>query len=101
VTGHIRRRGSWPVAFHVIRTVSRHFLACWKDLDSSGTRNRGVLSLMRRHHHNLRLSDLLLEKGCKQARCCKLASRLPTPCSELPLLGARAPGARPYAPGET
>jgi transposase len=87
--------------FHVIRTVNHHFLACWKDLDPIGAKNRGLLSLMRRHRHNLtaeqhaklsdylrerpaleqiyrfkqRLSYLLLEKGCNQARCRKLATR--------------------------
>jgi len=87
--------------FHVIRTVNHHFLVCWRDLDPVGAKNRGLLSLMRRHRHNLtieqhsrlsdylrarpaleqiyrfkqRLSSLLLEKGCNQARCRKLASR--------------------------
>ena len=87
--------------FHVIRTVNHHFLACWRDLDPVGAKNRGLLSLMRRHRHNLtaeqhaklsdylrqrpaleqiyrfkqRLSYLLLEKGCNQARCRKLATR--------------------------
>lgn len=40
--------------FHVIRIVNHHFLACWKELDPVGSRNRGLLSLMRRHRHNLR-----------------------------------------------
>jgi transposase len=35
--------------FHVIRIVNHHFLACWKELDPDGARNRGLLSLMRRH----------------------------------------------------
>jgi transposase len=35
--------------FHVIRTVLRHFLEAWKQLDPEGRRNRGLLSLMRRH----------------------------------------------------
>jgi transposase len=87
--------------FPVIRTVNHHFLACWKDLDPVGAKNRGLLSLMRRHRHNptaeqhaklsdylrhqpaleqvyrfqQRLSYLLLEKGRNQARCRKLASR--------------------------
>jgi transposase len=39
--------------FHVIRTVNHHFLACWKEIDPVGSRNRGLLSLMRRHRHNL------------------------------------------------
>jgi transposase len=40
--------------FHVIRLINHHFLNCWRDLDSVGSRNRGLLSLMRRHRHNLR-----------------------------------------------
>jgi transposase len=39
--------------FHVIRLVAHHFLACWKDLDPIGSRNRGLLSLLRRHRRNL------------------------------------------------
>jgi transposase len=39
--------------FHVIRIVNHHFLACWRDLDPAGSKNRGLLSLMRRHRHNL------------------------------------------------
>lgn len=40
--------------FHVIRMINHHFLACWKLLDPVGARNRGLLSLIRRHRHNLR-----------------------------------------------
>lgn len=39
--------------FHVIRLINHHFLACWRDLDPAGSRNRGLLSLMRRHRHHL------------------------------------------------
>lgn len=39
--------------FHVIRTVNHHFLACWKQIDPVGAKNRGLLSLMRRHRHHL------------------------------------------------
>lgn len=39
--------------FHVIRLVNHHFLACWRQLDAAGSKNRGLLSLMRRHKHNL------------------------------------------------
>jgi transposase len=39
--------------FHVIRIVNHHFLACWKELDPHGSKNRGLLSLMRRHRHKL------------------------------------------------
>ncbi len=41
--------------FHVIRLVNQHFLNAWKDHDAEGRRNRGLLSLMRRHAW--RLSD--------------------------------------------
>ncbi|VGO19056.1 ISL3 family transposase [Pontiella sulfatireligans] len=40
--------------FHVVRTVLRHFLATWKQLDPDGRANRGLLSLMRRHASKLR-----------------------------------------------
>jgi transposase len=39
--------------FHVIRLINHHFLGCWRDLDGVGSKNRGLLSLMRRHRHNL------------------------------------------------
>jgi len=39
--------------FHVLRIVNHHFLACWKELDPLGSKNRGLLSLMRRHRHRL------------------------------------------------
>ena len=39
--------------FHVIRLVNHHFLACWRELDPGASKNRGLLSLMRRHQHNL------------------------------------------------
>lgn len=40
--------------FHVIRLVNHHFLNCWREIDSVASKNRGLLSLMRRHRHNLR-----------------------------------------------
>lgn len=40
--------------FHVIRIINQHFLACWKELDPVASKNRGLLSLMRRHGHNLK-----------------------------------------------
>ncbi len=87
--------------FHVIRTVNHHFLACWKELDPVGAKNRGLLSLMRRHRHNLtpeqharlalylsqrpalqaiyrfkqRITYLLLEKHHNQKKCRRLATR--------------------------
>ncbi len=39
--------------FHVLRIVNHHFLACWRELDPVGSKNRGLLSLMRRHRHRL------------------------------------------------
>jgi transposase len=39
--------------FHVIRLINHHFLGCWRDLDAVGSKNRGLLSLMRRHGHHL------------------------------------------------
>jgi transposase len=30
--------------FHVIRIVNHHLLACWKELDPVGSKNRGLLS---------------------------------------------------------
>jgi transposase len=39
--------------FHVIRLINHHFLACWRELDPVGSKHRGLLSLMRRHRHNL------------------------------------------------
>lgn len=38
---------------HVIRLVNPHFLKRWQDCDPEGRRNRGQLSLMRRHHWRL------------------------------------------------
>jgi len=39
--------------FHVIRLINHHFLACWRELDPVASKHRGLLSLMRRHRHNL------------------------------------------------
>jgi len=90
--------------FHVIRAVNHHFLACWKQIDPAGAKNRGLVSLMRRHRHNLsipqherlaaylsqtpaleaiyrfkqRLCYCLLEKARNPKRCQKLARRFLT-----------------------
>ena len=40
--------------FHVIRLVNHHFLKAWQLLDPVGRKNRGLLSLMRRHRKNLK-----------------------------------------------
>jgi transposase len=39
--------------FHVIRLVNQHFLKVWQQQDPEGRKNRGLLSLMRRHAWNL------------------------------------------------
>ena len=39
--------------FHVIRLVNQHFLKAWQQHDPEGRRNRGLLSLMRRHAWHL------------------------------------------------
>ena len=87
--------------FHVIRVVNHHFLACWKEIDPVGSKHRGLISLMRRHRHNLtpeqhqrlavylkqrpaleviyrfkqRLCYLLTEKHHTQKKCRQLAGR--------------------------
>ena len=38
---------------HVIRRVKQHFLKAWQQHDPEGRRNRGLLSLMRRHEWRL------------------------------------------------
>lgn len=84
--------------FHVIRLINHHFLATWRSLDPIGSQNRGLLSLIRRHPHNLkpeqqvrlqaylvahpaiqaiydfkqRLCRLLLKKACTARRCRRL-----------------------------
>jgi transposase len=39
--------------FHVIRLINHHFLACWRDVDAISSKNRGLMSLMRRHRRHL------------------------------------------------
>ena len=39
--------------FHVIRLVNHHFLKVWQSIDPLGRKNRGLLSLMRRHQDKL------------------------------------------------
>jgi transposase len=88
--------------FHVIRLINFHFLACWREIDPVGSKNRGLLSLMRRHCRNLtpqqserlatyfaqhpameviyrfkqRLSYLLLKKNRTRKQCQSLIPRL-------------------------
>ena len=40
--------------FHVIRLVNYHFLKTWQWIDPLGRKNRGLLSLMRRHEEKLK-----------------------------------------------
>lgn len=40
--------------FHVIRLINYHFLKLWQQIDPAGRKNRGLLSLMRRHEENLK-----------------------------------------------
>lgn len=87
--------------FHVIRLVNHHFLSCWREIDPSGAKHRGLLSLMRRHRHHLkpeqharlatyfeqfpalreiyrfkqRLCYLLLKKHRTRRNCAHLAAR--------------------------
>jgi transposase len=39
--------------FHVVRLVNQHLLKLWQQHDPEGRKNRGLLSLMRRHHWKL------------------------------------------------
>lgn len=45
--------------FHVIRLVNHHFLKLWQTIDPEGRKNRGLLSLMRRHQQNLQTHQKL------------------------------------------
>ena len=95
--------------FHVIRLINHHFLACWRELDPIGAKHRGLLSLMRRHRHNLteeqqlqlsaylaqypaleliyrfkqKLCYLLLKKHRTRKQCQPLASRFLRAVQEL------------------
>lgn len=39
--------------FHVVRLINHHFLKVWKQQDEEGRKNRGLISLMRRHQWKL------------------------------------------------
>ena len=99
--------------FHVIRLINHHFLACWREIDPAGSRNRGLLSLMRRHRHNLKpqqqeklaayleahpvlkllyrfkqkLCYLLLKKHKTRKQCERLAPRFLRAIAELKQVG--------------
>ena len=59
--------------FHVVRLINHHFLKLWQQHDPEGRKNRGLLSLMRRHQWHLRdeqhatLMDYLAEFPVLQA----------------------------------
>ncbi len=81
--------------FHVIRLVIQHFMATWRQLDPKGSKNRGLISLMRRRPDRLsseqqqrleeyfkqhpevgaiydfkqNLAVVLRQKACKARRC--------------------------------
>ena len=40
--------------FHVVRLLNHHFLKVWGSLDETGRKNRGLISLIRRHEWNLK-----------------------------------------------
>lgn len=40
--------------FHVVRLINQHFLNVWKQHDPEGRKNRGLISLMRRHQWRLK-----------------------------------------------
>ena len=45
--------------FHVIRLINYHYLKIWGQIDPIGRKNRGLLSLMRRHRQNLSHEQLI------------------------------------------
>jgi len=95
--------------FHVIRLVNHHFLNCWRELDPVGSRNRGLLKLMRHHQHTLspeqvlklevylaqwpafkaiyqfkqNLAELLCKRSRSRKQCHKLVHRLFAAIAEL------------------
>ena len=102
--------------FHVIRLVTQHFLSCWREIDPVGAKSRGLLSLMRRHRHNLKpaqkaklekywekfpamreiyrfkqkLCYLLLKKHRTRRQCLPLAQRFVKALSQLKEAGLAA-----------
>lgn len=39
--------------FHVVRLINQHFMKVWQQQDADGRKNRGLISLMRRHRWKL------------------------------------------------
>jgi len=102
--------------FHVVRLVNHHFLKLWQQQDPEGRKNRGLLSLMRRHRHNLKdeqkqrldqyleqypvlkalyfakqkLNDLLLLKTLNAKKAKKMLPKLLTLLEQLAQSPARA-----------
>ncbi len=54
VRRHFSRAKIVADRFHVIRLVNYHFLKTWQWIDPEGRKNRGLLSLMRRHEEKLK-----------------------------------------------
>ncbi|HEX7388138.1 MAG TPA: transposase [Castellaniella sp.] len=48
-----QQRFDSPDRFHVVRLVNRHFMKLWQSHDPEGRKNRGLVSLVRRHHWKL------------------------------------------------
>jgi len=44
--------------FHVVKLLNHHFLKVWAMLDPEGRKNRGLLSLVRRHEGNLKIEQV-------------------------------------------
>jgi transposase len=44
--------------FHVVKLLNHHFLKVWAMLDPEGRKNRGLLSLVRRHECNLKIEQV-------------------------------------------
>jgi transposase len=55
--------------FHVIRFVGHHFLTSWKLLEPLGSKNRGLLSLMRRKRSNLKSPEQAARLDAYLAKC--------------------------------
>jgi len=53
VTRHFPNAKIVADRFHVVRLINHHFLKVWQLIDPKGRKNRGLLSLMRRHEYNL------------------------------------------------
>jgi transposase len=109
--------------FHVVRLVNHYFLATWRTLDPISSKNRGLLSLMRRHPEKLsgeqklrlnaymkehpeleaiyafkqRLMALLRQKTCTARQCRKLIPSTPGQRKSPPCGGSQKTTALPKA----